>query len=169
MNTSGVVEIKDGHLYVDNIKYYKLSELRALSEGIYTDSNETSNNIFMMEPGRTLYLFLKICNKAEICTVKLTNSIIMEGNSSKLITASPDKETVYALGSPVTSKRKRSTADVQVVLPAGMEDGQSVLISELSEEEMNSTFGSDASTEFVPYIVDPLTTLDKAERHLRRR
>ena len=170
INSSGVVEIKNGHLYVDNIAYYKLSELRALSSGMYTNTNETSGD-FMMEPGRTLFLFLKICNKAEICSVKLTNTVVVEGNSSELITATPGSESSHVIGSKSGSRRKRSAADtiLQVTLPADMEAGQSVLITELSPDDVHTNFTSDASNDFVSYITDPDISINSTDRLLRGR
>lgn len=169
INSSGVVEIKNGHLYVNNVQFYKLSELKALSSGMYTYSNDSSGEEFLMEPGRTLFLFLRICNKAEICSAKLTNTVIVEGNSSQLITASPHAESTHVLGG--NRRRKRSTGDtaLQITLPAGMEDGQSVLINELAEDDMSKSFASDASLDFVSYITNPATSLNKTERLLRGR
>jgi hypothetical protein len=47
--------------------------------------------------------------------------------------------------------------------------GQSVLVTELSDEDLYTHYGSSASSSFVPYTVDPSSTFNMTERILFQR
>ena len=119
-NTSGVVEIKNGHLYFDDVQYYSLSELKVLSSGTYdSGASASSSNEFHMEIGRTLFLFLRMCNVAERCSTKLVNTLIITNENSQL-SSSTNGEFISATLTVADVRRKRSTAVVTVETPDGM-------------------------------------------------
>ncbi|XP_052806221.1 uncharacterized protein LOC128235438 [Mya arenaria] len=172
VNTSGTVEIKDGHMYINGVQYFKLSELQAYSKAHYTVKKNSNNseNIFNMEPGRTVFLFMRICNKAQICSFKLTNSVIVKGKDSSLAISKNGTAMSVILGQSPAGKQKRSSEySINATFPGGMNDGQSVLLKELSEKELTTIYQSDATPAFKPYIVNPFETLNKTERLLYKR
>ncbi|XP_052806219.1 uncharacterized protein LOC128235437 [Mya arenaria] len=173
VNTSGIVEIKEGHIYIDIVQYFNLSALQAYSEAHYTvnENNNTSEDIFRMEPGRTVFIFMRICNKAQICSFKLTNSVIVKGNDSSLAISKNGTAMSVILGQSSAKNQKRSSvySIINATFPGGMNDGQSVLLNELSEEELTTIYQSDATPAFRPYIVNPFETLNKTERLLHKR
>lgn len=115
-NTSGVVEIKNESLWIDGIAIHKISELRELSEGIYDFANEDKHdNTFRMETGRTIFLFMKLCNKAEICTVKFVNTLLIT-NEKAVLSSSKNGEAITAtVGSK--QRKRRSAEDIIVESP----------------------------------------------------
>ncbi|XP_052803271.1 uncharacterized protein LOC128233573 isoform X2 [Mya arenaria] len=173
VNTSGMVEIKDGHIYIDRVQYFKLSALQAYSKAHYTVKKNSNNseNIFHMEPGRTVFLFMRICNKALICSYKLTNSVIVKGNDSALAISKNGTGMSVTLGQSSARKQKRGSEYkmINATFPKGMNGGQSVLLNELSEEELTTIYQSDATPLFRPFIVNPFVTLNKTERLLYKR
>ncbi|WAR05119.1 hypothetical protein MAR_020488, partial [Mya arenaria] len=173
INSSGIAEIKNGHIYVNGEHYYKLSELQAFSKAHYTlkDNVNKSQDNFLMEPGRTVFLFMRMCNKAQICSFKLSNSVIVKGNESTLTTSKGGNETSVILGQHIDTKQKRSSENnlINVTFPRGMNDGQSVLLKELTDVDLKTVYESDASPTFKAFIVDPFETFNKTERLLYRR
>ena len=120
-NMSGVVEIKRGFLLIDNIEYRKISELRALSEGVYDYSTQSSDdNTFRMESGRTLFLFLRLCNKAEICTNKFVNSLLITNEKSELFSSESGKSEQFQLKTSQDSRIKRdASSGLSIETPEG--------------------------------------------------
>lgn len=115
-NTSGVVEIKNGSLWIDGIAFHKISELRELSEGIYDFANEDKqDNTFRMETGRTIFLFMKLCNKAEICTVKFVNTLLITNDKAVLATSMNGEAITASVGSK--QRKRRSAEDIIVETP----------------------------------------------------
>lgn len=51
----------------------------------------------------------------------------------------------------------------------GLEDGQSIIVTKLTQSDLTATYSSDASTNFVPYIQDPTTSMDMVQRLLYKR
>lgn len=51
----------------------------------------------------------------------------------------------------------------------GLEDGQSIIVTKLTQSDLTATYSSDASTNFVPYIQDPATSMDMVQRLLYKR
>ncbi|XP_053401006.1 uncharacterized protein LOC123523226 isoform X2 [Mercenaria mercenaria] len=169
-NMSGVVEIKYGYLYIDSTPYRKISELRALSKGIfdYSMANE-DDNTFRMESGRTLFLFMRLCNKAEICIDKFVNSLLITDEKSVLFSSETGKSKLFQLKDTQNNRVKRTSSKLFIEMPDGMEEGQSILFNELTEENMTSRYDSVASTTFTSYIVNPQDTFNRTERLLYRR
>jgi hypothetical protein len=119
---SGVVEIKNGFLLIDGIKYHKISELRALSEGVYDFSTTNDDdNTFRMESGRTLFLFMRLCNKAEICINKFVNSLLITDDHSELLSSDSGKGEQFQLETSQDGRVKRSIAlGLSLEMPEGI-------------------------------------------------
>ena len=120
-NMSGVVEIKNGFLLIDDIKYRKISELRALSEGLYDYSTPNDNdNTFHMESGRTLFLFMRLCNKAEICINKFVNSLLITDEKSELFSSDSGKREQFQLKTSQNGRVKRdASTELSLETPEG--------------------------------------------------
>ena len=52
---------------------------------------------------------------------------------------------------------------------SGLATGQSIIVTKLSHKDLTTTYSSDASTNFVPYIQDPEISLDMVQRLLYKR
>lgn len=116
-NTSGKVYIKGEYLYIDDFAYRKLSELRAFAEEFYGFEEENSNE-FLMETGRTLFLYMRLCNKAQRCSVKFVNSLLITNNQSVLL-RSADGSGIQL--DPQSGHRGKRTTDHKLLidLPPG--------------------------------------------------
>lgn len=119
VNKSGTAEIKQGKFWLDGVAYYNISDLRALSEGVYTfDDSAPQDNNFRMEPGRTVFLFMKICNKAKVCGVKLANTLLIAGDNTKTLTTADGQAVSYTFSS-TRKKRSVSNSILAINTPAG--------------------------------------------------
>ncbi|CAC5416406.1 unnamed protein product [Mytilus coruscus] len=125
-NTSGSASIKDGYLYIDDIKLRPLSELKTKVWNISYESTENKT-----KKGESI----------EIIQSVTTNS----------------------------TRKKRETDVIVVTTPEGLEPGQTVVLQPISEEDLNTEYRSDSSTDFQPYIVNPATSFDMVDRLLYRR
>ena len=120
LNTSGEAKIEDGYFKIDDIQIYKVSEIKALStDGSYNPDNDTdSSDAFVMEPGRTMFVNMKLCNKAKICNTKFVNSVVVTNENSKLVTSTDGEKLELAVGPPV-KRRKRELPAITVQTPSG--------------------------------------------------
>ena len=122
-NSSGKAEIKQGYLYVDDNRYYKVSELRALSAGFYDTSkfSNESENIFRMDQGRTIFLKMRLCNKANICSYKFVNSILFTREKAELMTSSAGEAVIHNFVPSEATRRKRdvTVSAIQIETPEG--------------------------------------------------
>lgn len=120
LNTSGEAKIKDGYFTIDDIQVYRLSEIKALStDGSYNPENDTdSSDAFVMEPCRTMFVNMKLCNKAKICNTKFVNSVVVTNENSKLLTSTNGEKLELAVRPPVR-RRKRNLSAVTVETPSG--------------------------------------------------
>ncbi|XP_048250793.1 uncharacterized protein LOC124111176 [Haliotis rufescens] len=168
-NMSGTVTVKDGFLKVDDIIVRKLSEYRP----DYNDTvNHTDSTAFTMPPGTEMFIFMKLCNEAELCTKKLLGSSVVETDKSTLATSTNGSSITASVGGSGSTRKKRATGDVTVQTPDGLLPGQSIVLTQLTKEDLEKEYRSDASTEYVPYITNPATSMpDPAflDRVLRQR
>jgi len=111
VNMSGTVLIKDGALYLNHYKLNDLSKLRR-------DQSNTSSNTFHMEPGRTLFITLRACNNAFLCTNKSLGSVTMM-DSKAVLETSVSGEAIQ-MDYDIKSRRRRSidiAATLNVITP----------------------------------------------------
>ncbi|XP_067659895.1 uncharacterized protein [Haliotis asinina] len=167
-NMSGTVTIKDGFLKIDDINVRKLSEYRP----DYNDTmNYTDPSAFTMPPGTEMFIFMKLCNEAELCTTKLLGSSIVETDKSTLVTSTNGSSVTASIGGSGSTRKKRATGDITVQTPDGLMPGQSIVLIQLTKQDLEKEYKSDASTVFVPYITNPATSmpdpafLDRILRH----
>jgi hypothetical protein len=100
---SGTVLIKDGTLYLNHYKLYDLSKLSR-------DQSNTSSNTFHMEPGRTLFITLRACNNAFMCTNKSLGSVTMM-DSKAVLETSVSGEAIQ-MEYDIKSGRRRRSIDI---------------------------------------------------------
>ncbi|XP_052082972.1 uncharacterized protein LOC127720424 [Mytilus californianus] len=169
-NTSGSASIKDGYLYIDDIKLRPLSELKTKVWNISYESTENKTSVFHMEPGRTLFMTMRVCNEAVLCTNKSIGSVLIT-NTETVLKTSEHGESIEIIQSVATNstRKKRDTDVIVVTTPEGLEPGQTVVLQPISEKDLNTEYRSDSSTDFQPYIVNPATSFDMVERLLYRR
>ncbi|VDI28035.1 Hypothetical predicted protein, partial [Mytilus galloprovincialis] len=168
-NVSGSASIKDGYLLLDGIKVTRLSELQT-DQDISTQRAENKTSIFHMEPGRTLFLTMRVCNEAVLCANKSLGSILIT-NDKTVLKTSEHGESIELVQSIETGskRRKRDTNMIVVNTPEGLVEGQTIVLQPISDEDLTTEYGSDSSPDFQPYIVNPATTQDMVERVLYKR
>ncbi|XP_076116641.1 uncharacterized protein LOC143084119 [Mytilus galloprovincialis] len=165
-NISGSAIIKHGWLYINDHKIRQLSELRPNDN----NATDTSTNVFHMEPGRTLFMTMRVCNDAMLCTNKSLGSITITDKKAVLQTSVNGEaiKLVHSFSSNST-RRKRSVDVLTITTPDGLESGQSIMMQPLEEKDLITDYRSDSSPHFQPYIVNPDTTSDMVERLLYKR
>ncbi|VDI67222.1 Hypothetical predicted protein [Mytilus galloprovincialis] len=165
-NVSGSASIKDGYLLLDGNKVTRLSELQTVSSQLA----ENKTSIFHMEPGRTLFLTMRVCNEAVLCANKSLGSILIT-NDKTVLKTSEHGESIELVQSIETGskRRKRDTNMIVVKTPEGLVEGQTIVLQPISDEDLTTEYGSDSSPDFQPYIVNPATTQDMVERVLYKR
>ncbi|KAK3101942.1 hypothetical protein FSP39_007535 [Pinctada imbricata] len=171
-NTSGEVKIMNGSLYLNGKIMSRLSEVKAFNQNQTDDERAApTNNVFRMEPGRTVFVTCRVCSVAMLCTKKNLGSLTMASQTAtfkrsqggQAIDATVEMETR-------SSRRRRSSPPtIELVTPSGLAEGQALMIEPLTEDEMNTVYGSASSTNFQPYIVNPTNTTDLTERLLYKR
>ncbi|KAL3873866.1 hypothetical protein ACJMK2_036950, partial [Sinanodonta woodiana] len=169
-NTSGEVKIKDGYLLIDNVKVRRISELRPLAiEPNDTRFQGDKYNVYNMEPGRTQFVSIRLCNEATLCTVKAVSSVVVTSPGSKMVVSHKGETVETEITGGSVGRRKRDLTAMKIRTPAGLEEGQSLLVNALTAEDLSKQYRSDASMNFVPYITNPNETMDLTERLLNRR
>ena len=120
LNTSGEATIKDGFLKINNISVYKLSDVRSLQGNVSSVRNNdtVSSDAFVMEPGRTIFVFMRLCNKATLCSEKFVNSVLIIKENSQLLTSENGEPLTVSI-SNLNSRRKRALPSVVVETPSG--------------------------------------------------
>jgi len=80
--------IDNGWLTINGIQVRRLSEFNPVQSNLSdAERLSDSNNVFQMEPGRTLFIMMRVCNDAVLCTNKTLGSVIIMDNSTKLETS----------------------------------------------------------------------------------
>ncbi|ESO82597.1 hypothetical protein LOTGIDRAFT_236952 [Lottia gigantea] len=163
-NVSGEVAIKDGWLQINGEKVEPIGAYNPNQ----TDTNDTSTATtgYKMEPGRTLFLCMRMCNEARRCTVRNVGTSIIVDANSKMATSTNGESVEVSLGSS-TGRKKRAVTDVVIKTPPGLQPGQTIMETELTTVQLEADYRSDASTEFISYITNPATTLTQS-RYLHR-
>lgn len=119
-NISGSAEIKDGALWVNGMEIRKLSELRPVqdySNGTNSSSSSGSNkDNFRMPIGQQMFVTMRLCNKAMLCTNRSLAVIIIKNSASKVGvstngTAIEEKLTLVS--------RKRAAKELDIKTPSG--------------------------------------------------
>jgi hypothetical protein len=110
---SGTVMIKEGAIYMNEYKVYELHELRR-------DQSESTSDTFHMEPGRTLFITMRACNEAKLCSNKSLGSVTMMDGKAVMET-SVGGEAIEMEYDMSGRRKKRSTGDSLVIItPNGM-------------------------------------------------
>ncbi|VDI50948.1 Hypothetical predicted protein, partial [Mytilus galloprovincialis] len=162
VNMSGTVLIKNGSIYMNEYKLYDLHELRK-------DQSSSSSNTFHMEPGRTLFITLRACNDAYLCSNKSLGTVTMMDDKAVMKTSVGGEplEVEYDMSS--NKRKRRSVGDTLVINTYGLASGQSILMEPLDSSDLTTVYDSVSSAEFQPYIVNPNDTMDLVDRLLYRR
>lgn len=164
---SGSAEIKNGALWVNGMEIRKLSDLRPVQDySSGTNSSSSSKDNFRMPIGQQMFVTMRLCNKAMLCTNRSLAVIIIKNSASKVGvstngTAIEEKLTLVS--------RKRAAKELDIKTPSGLAEGQSIIVTALKAADLTATYGSDASVDFVSYIQDPATSMDMVQRLLYKR
>jgi hypothetical protein len=84
-NTSGRVDIKAGHVYIDNIKGKSLTNYVKPDKKTNMTALNYSINSFEMEPGRNFFTKMKICNEAYTCLYKFVGSTTVTHSANRIL------------------------------------------------------------------------------------
>ncbi|XP_064642002.1 uncharacterized protein LOC135496570 [Lineus longissimus] len=169
-NSSGVVEIKSGALYLDGVAIANLSSyVVPNSDTNLTAVAASGESGFAMEPGRTLFTTMRICNEAEVCIYKFVSTVTVTDDGAQLETSTSGEAITASLSSSKKRKKRSSSRSVSITTPSGMAPGQSIILGALSDADLAGNFSSGGSVDFSPFVVNPNDTTDMTARLLQDR
>ena len=120
-NKSSTVEIKDGWILIDKQQIRRLAEMK-VTELDYKEDEvlKDENNVFDMEVGRTLFLFIKACNEADRCQTNFIGSVVMTNENSRVAVSHGGEpvEVIISI-SDAQSRTKREADSLQIDTPSG--------------------------------------------------
>ncbi|XP_033105583.1 uncharacterized protein LOC117107873 isoform X2 [Anneissia japonica] len=168
------VEIYDGQIFIDGEVYSGISDFRTPNE----DGTIPGNNRLFLEPGKCIFTTLSICNEAYTCVNRTLNSTNILGDEDTIISSDDGSDFKISWGEDekvltVEPEAVVHSADekfsLEISSTGGLEPGDSMLFGVLSSEDLDKEYTSDATADYVPYIVNPLYTIERTQRHLRKR
>ncbi|PVD18248.1 hypothetical protein C0Q70_21774, partial [Pomacea canaliculata] len=164
---SGVVSIRNGCLYIND---EKLIDLRNSHPGTNGSDTAASPSDFQMAPGSELFLYVDACNEARCTGPEMKGSVLIVGDHSEQAVSRNGSSVQLALST--ARRQKRSTSNIVINTPNGMAVGQTVVLTPLTHADLNATYDSVASTDFVSYLTNPEDTVhsvDTVDRILAHR
>ncbi|XP_071123199.1 uncharacterized protein [Mytilus edulis] len=167
INASGSAMIKDGYLYINGFKARPLSVMQIQNNSI--NSSVDMSETFHMEPGRTLFMTMRVCNEAMLCSNKSLGSVTITNNKTKLQTSEHGESIRVDYDGFSSRRKKRDIPKLSVTTPDGLMPGQSIMLQPLDVEELTTDYRADVALNFQPYIVNPTETADMVERLLFKR
>ncbi|CAG2215374.1 unnamed protein product [Mytilus edulis] len=111
-----------------------------------------------MEPGRTLFMTMRVCNEAMLCSNKSLGSVTITNNKTKLQMSEHGESIRVDYDGFSSRRKKRDISKLSVTTP----DAEIV-------EELTTDYRADVALNFQPYIVNPTETEDMVERLLFKR
>ncbi|XP_071960608.1 uncharacterized protein [Antedon mediterranea] len=168
----GTVEIYDGKVYINDVEYSDVSDFRTPDE----NGTMPGNNKLLLEPGKCVFTTLSICNEAHTCVNKTVNTTNILGPDDIIISSDDGNGISFSWGKDVSTMNSDLNSDppvdtfsIDISSIGGVDPGYSMSFGILSNDDINKEYTSEATAEYVPYIVNPLYTMDRVERHLRSR
>ncbi|CAG2187681.1 unnamed protein product [Mytilus edulis] len=167
LNESGSAMIKDGYLYINGYKTRPLSVMQIQNNS--SNSSVDMSETFHMEPGRTLFMTMRVCNEAMLCSNKSIGSVSITNNKTKLKTSVHGESVRIDYDISTCRREKRDTPVLSVTTPDGLMPGQSIMLQPLDYDDLTTDYRADVAFNFQPYIVNPSETKDMVERILYKR
>ncbi|CAH1259269.1 FAT1 [Branchiostoma lanceolatum] len=155
VNGSGYVFIHDG-----------VVEFKGFNERTIDDANKTFPNNFLMEPGRNLFVHMDACNAGHKCG-GIQSPVVLIRRDGDVIGKSTNGEDLTL--DCVRHNSDGANAVVVVKTTGGLNVGEQIMCSPLSEQDVVQEYTSDASARFKPIIVNPYQTAELTDRNLRHR
>jgi hypothetical protein len=117
---SGEVKIENGQLVLSGIAYRNLSDYKAQNQPSQNITNRESIGEFRMEPGRTLFVNMRICNEAMRCTSKALGSVVITGHNSQMTTSTAGEAIEMEISTSGSRGRdKRAAQRLHIRTPNG--------------------------------------------------
>ncbi|XP_035673095.1 uncharacterized protein LOC118413675 [Branchiostoma floridae] len=162
VNGSGFVSIHDGIVEFEGFN----GDISDMRERTINDVNTTFTNNFLIEPGRNLFVHMDACNAGHKCggihtpivVVKREHDVIEESTSGEDIT-------LKCIEHPFDG----ANGAVVVKTTGGLNVGEKIMCSPLSQQDVVQEYTSDASARFKPIVVNPYQTAEFTDRNLRHR
>ena len=142
-NISGDALIKDGCLWINGRKIWNLAQIRPMDPSEENvDLTLAQNNVFRMEPGRTVFITCRLCNEAELCTNKSLGSITMMGANAVLKTSVNGSAISISAAAvaPIGRRKRQASNNIVVLTPSGESE---VMVTEYSTIELRGIMESE--------------------------
>lgn len=109
---SGSASIKNGALWINGKEVRKLSELNPMHD------NSSKAEGFKMPVGKQMFVTMRLCNEAMLCTNKSLGVVVITNSQSVVATSTNGTAIKEKLA---LSARKRSAAELDITTPSGKE------------------------------------------------
>lgn len=110
---SGSASIKNGALWINGNEVRKLSELNPMHD------NSSKGEGFKMPVGKQMFVTMRLCNEAMLCTNKSLGVVVITNSQSVVATSTNGTAIKEKLA---LSTRKRSAAELDITTPSGKEN-----------------------------------------------
>jgi hypothetical protein len=109
-NMSGSASIRNGSLWINGRKVRKLSELNPVHD------NSSNSDGFKMPVGKQMFVTMRLCNEAMLCTNKSLGVVVITNSQSTVATSTNGTAIKERLS---LSTRKRSARELDISTPSG--------------------------------------------------
>ena len=117
-NVSGTIMVEDGWIKINGMNIRRLSELNPVQDPDMSESDRLSsaNNAFNMEPGRTVFMMMRLCNAAMRCLNKTMGSVIITNANTDLETSLNGLAITISVTPSSSRRKKRAVGDDLVIV-----------------------------------------------------
>lgn len=118
LNESGSAEVKTGSgLWINGQQVQQLSDLR-IGE---SSGSSSSGNLFHMPVGKVMFIYLRLCSEAMLCSNLTAGCIVITNNKSRF-GVSTAGEAIYWEITITTRRKKRAIVPgtIRIQTPSGM-------------------------------------------------
>ncbi|XP_060074374.1 uncharacterized protein LOC132554093 [Ylistrum balloti] len=167
VSKAGQAEIVQGHVWFNRIN------MNSTVSSFRDQPNDTiEGSLFLLEPGRCLHHSLVAVGRSHLkssipisptCITRPTDSRLSLNESGKAIL------TIMANGSILRFNSGSEMPDDSNVLIEMQARRSGIMIGQLSNDDVTKNYGTDATDEFSPSIVDPKSTIKYTSRLLKNR
>lgn len=113
LNESGSAVIQNGQLLING------QIILPLSQSSVNISDTERRNLFHMEPGRTMFMTMRVCNEAMLCTNKSLGSVTVTDERTILHTSEHGERIEVKYEMSNLSRKKRDAETLVVTTPNG--------------------------------------------------
>ncbi|XP_067685182.1 uncharacterized protein [Haliotis asinina] len=154
------ISISQGQLMIDGkLTNISLSDYNTNNTG--TNISKSDGSFLMLEPGRCYYHSLNAVSRSHVAVAVSTQPVCIKRKGDILVELEDHNSTIKTVVINASSGGTNESLQLTVKGYNG-----SLLIGSLNSTDVSMIYGSAATAEYVPYITDPLETMQATSRLL---